>query len=378
MKKENFKFVGGKSKRAVAVILTLGLCLTMGIGLAGCGSSSKETVSVYSFGDYIDPELIEEFEDETGIKVVYSTFDTNEELYPVIKNNGGDYDVICASDYMISKLSEENLLSKLDKKEIPNIENLLPEYMAQLESFDPNKEYAIPHTWGTMGIMYNKKAVGDKKIESWGDLWSEDFKGKIVMPDSMRDTMGIGLKKNGHSLNSMDVHQLLAAQYDLTQQKPLVYKYVNDSARDLIIGGSADLAVVWSGEYLYSKAENKDLEFVVPKEGSEEFIDAWAITAKGKNQKNANKWINFMLSKKAAIDNFKYLTYTIPNKFVKDDIENLIKDMDKEAYDGKDILKENGVIFPSTDVLERCEILKNLGPEGDDLYTNTWKKFKAD
>ncbi|XVG95598.1 PotD/PotF family extracellular solute-binding protein [Eubacteriales bacterium KG127] len=367
-----------KSKRVVAIVFTLGICLIMGIGLTGCGSKSKETVSIYAFGDYIAPDLIKEFEDETGIKVVYSTFDTNEELYPVIKNNGEDYDVICASDYMISKLREENLLSKLDKKEIPNMRNLLPEYMDKLDSVDPDKEYAVPHTWGTMGIMYNTKAAGDKKIDKWSDLWSEDFKGKIVMPDSMRDTMGIALKKNGHSLNSMDVHQLLAAQYDLTQQKPLVYKYVNDSARDLIIGESADLAVVWSGEYLYSKAENKNLEFVVPKEGSEEFIDAWAITSKSKNRKNANKWINFMLSKKAAMDNFKYLTYTIPNKYVKENVNDLIKDLDKEAYDGKGILKENGVIFPSTDVLERCEILKNLGPEGDDLYTNTWKNFKAD
>ena len=119
------------------------------------------------------------------------------------------------------------------------------------------------------------------------------------------------------------------------------------------------------------------MEFVVPKEGSEEFIDAWAITAKGKNQENANKWINYMLSKKAAITNFNYLTYTIPNKYVYDNIDELIQDFDKEAYGGRGVIKENQIVFPSDDVLKRCELLRNLGPDGDDLYTDIWKKFKA-
>lgn len=362
----------------ILVILTMVLCVFSAFALSACGNKTGEKVSVYCFGDYIDPILIRDFEKETGIKVVYSTFDTNEELYPVIKNNGADYDVICASDYMIEKLRKEGHLSELDKEEIPNLKNVLPEFMKKVEVFDPNNKYAVPHTWGTMGIMYNKKSLGKgDSIESWDDLWKGKYKGKVVMPDSMRDAIGIGLKRNGYSLNTKDVHQLLAAQYDMIQQKPLVYKYVNDSARDLIIGGSADLAVVWNGEFLYSKAENKNIDFVVPNEGSEEFIDAWAITAKGRNKKNANKWINFMLSKKASIANFNYLTYTIPNKYVYDNIDKLIGELDEQVYNGKGIIKNNGVIFPSNEVLERCEMLRDLGPDGDDLYTDIWKKFKA-
>lgn len=367
-----------KFSKIVALGLICFVCMGMSLLLTGCGNKTGETVSVYCFGDYIDPLLIRDFEKETGIKVVYSTFDTNEELYPVIKNNGADYDVICASDYMIEKLREEGYLAELDKTLIPNLKNILPNYMVKAESYDPGGKFSVPHTWGTMGIMYNRKTIGKgEKIDSWNDLWKKKYRGKIVMPDSMRDTIGIGLKKNGYSINTVDVHQLLAAQYDLKEQKPYVYKYVNDSARDLIIGESADLAVVWNGEYLYSKVEKKDVEFVVPKEGSEEFIDAWAITAKGKNKENANKWINFMLSKKAAITNFNYLTYTIPNKFVYDNIDELVKNFDEQAYGGKGIIKENKIVFPSDDVLKRCEILRNLGTEGDDLYTDIWKKFKA-
>ncbi|MCI5698041.1 MAG: ABC transporter substrate-binding protein [Clostridiales bacterium] len=368
-----------KIPKFISVVVVMAICVAGGLAIGGCGNKTDEKVSIYCFGDYIDPILIRDFEKETGIKVVYSTFDTNEELYPVIKNNGADYDVICASDYMIEKLREEGHLDKLDKSEIPNLKNVLPEFMKKVEVFDPEQEYAVPHTWGTMGIMYNKKTLGkDVKIDSWSDLWQKKYKGRIVMPDSMRDTIGIGLKKNGYSLNTVDVHQLLAAQYDLIQQKPLVYKYVNDSARDLIIGGSADLAVVWNGEFLYSKAENKNVDFVVPKEGSEEFIDAWAVTAKGKNKKNANAWINFMLSKKAAIANFNYLTYTIPNKYVYDNMDQLVAELDEQAYNGKGVIKNNDVVFPSDEVLERCEILRNLGSDGDDLYTDIWKKFKAD
>ena len=183
------------------------------------------------------------------------------------------------------------------------------------------------------------------------------------MPDSMRDTLAIALKAKGYSLNTTDEKQIAEASRYLTEQKPLVYKYANDSARDIILGGSADIAVIWNGEVLYCQEENPDLAYVVPKEGSEDFTDSWAIPTSAKNKENAEKWINFMLDKDVAMTNFDYLTYSIPNISVIDSV--------------RDDAAKMGVLFPEDSVLEKCEALKNLGPAAGDLYTKYWKKFKS-
>lgn len=356
-----------KAKKPVMVVLTLvialifgGILVTSGIS----GGAGKEKVHIYSFGDYIDPELIEEFEEETDITVVMDTFDTNEEMYPVIKNGSVEYDVICASDYMIEKLASENLLSEINKENIPNISNLNSEYMKIAESYDPGNKYSVPHTWGTLGIIYNTETIPEGSITSWNDLWDEQYKGRIVMPDSMRDTLAIALKAKGYSLNTTNESEVKDAADYLTQQKSLVYKYANDSARDLIIGGSTDIAVIWNGEVLYCQDERENLAFVVPEEGSEQFTDAWAIPKSSANVSNAEKWINFMLDKQVAMTNFEYLTYSIPNNAV---IDSVADDKAKMS-----------VLFPEKSVLTLCETLKNLGADGDDLYTKYWKEFKAE
>lgn len=356
----------GKSKKRIMAVLTTLVVFILGgtlflSGVSG-GSSGKE-VHVYCFGDYIDPTLIKEFEKETGIKVVMDTFDTNEEMYPVIKNGSVNYDVICASDYMIDKMTGENLLAEIDYSSIPNIANLDQKYLKVAENFDPGNKYSVPHTWGTLGILYDINKIPEGSITSWNDLWDEKYKGKIVMPDSMRDTLAIALKAKGYSLNTTDEKQIAEASKYLTEQKPLVYKYANDSARDIILGGSADIAVIWNGEVLYCQEENPDLAYVVPKEGSEDFTDSWAIPTSAKNKENAEKWINFMLDKDVAMTNFDYLTYSIPNISVIDSV--------------RDDAAKMGVLFPEDSVLEKCEALKNLGPGADDLYTKYWKKFKS-
>jgi Spermidine/putrescine-binding periplasmic protein len=336
--------------------------------LTGCGSSGGKNgeVHVYTFGDYIDPDLVGEFEDQTGIKVVLDTFDTNEEMYPVIKNNSAQYDVVCMSDYMVEKMIGEKLLAELDYNNIPNIKNIDKSYLKIAESYDPGNKYAVPHTWGTMGIIYNTKKIPEGSITSWNDLWNKKYSGQIVMPDSMRDTMAIALKAKGYSLNSTDEKQIKEATQYLIAQKPLVYKYANDSARDLILGGSCDIAVIWSGEVYYCKKTNTDLAYVVPKEGSEEFEDSWVVTKTAKNKENAEKWINFMCDKKTAMKNFEYLTYSIPNVSVIDKVKN---EKDQAMMD---------VLFPKEAVLKNCEALKSLGAENDDMYTKYWNQFKGE
>ncbi|MDY6037790.1 MAG: ABC transporter substrate-binding protein [Eubacterium sp.] len=351
------------------VVISLFFLLGALLMLTGCQSDSSsekadsKTLKVYNFGDYLDPDLVERFEEEYGIKVVIDSFDTNEEMYPVISKGTVKYDVICASDYMIQKLIEEKLLAKLDYDNLPNLKNIEPKYMEIASKFDKNNEYAIPHTWGTLGIIYNTKKIKKGEITSWNDLWNKKYDQQIVMPDSMRDTFAIALKAKGYSLNTKNEKELEEAIRYLEEQKPLVYKYANDSARDLAIGESTDIAVVWNGEVLYSQEENENLEFVIPKEGSEEFMDLWAIPKNAENKTNAEKWMDFMMRRDVALKNYEYLTYSIPNKEV---IKSVGEDEEVKKY-----------IFPDEKILERCEPLESLGYKYDDIYNKYWKQFKS-
>lgn len=352
-------------KRIVLMLLIFALCL----GLAACGGKGEEkennskVLKVYSLGDYFDPALIDEFEKETGIKVILDNFDTNEEMYPVISKGTVRYDVICASDYMIERLLKKKLLAKLDYANFPNFENIDQRYMQIASKFDKNNEYAVPHTWGVLGVMYNTKKVREGEIKSWNDLLKKKYDQQIVMPDSVRDNFAIALKARGYSINTKKESELKEATKFLQDQSPLVYKYSNDAARDLAIGGSTDIAIVWNGEVLYSREENSDLDFVVPKEGSEEFLDMWAIPANAEHKKNAEKWIDFMMRKDTALKNYEYLTYTIPNKAV---IEKVSKDTESKKY-----------IFPDESIISKCESLTDLGTKYDDMYNKYWKKFKS-
>ena len=341
----------------MAVVVTVGL-------MAGCGGNTggekgqNGQVYVYCFGDYFDPELEYEFEEKTGYDVIIDYFDTNEELYPVIKNNTAQYDVICASDYMIAKLIDEGLLSEINYDNVPNASNIAENVKPSFEEFDPGMKYSLPHTWGTYGIMYNKSMVNGADIDSWTDLWDEKYAEQIVMPDSMREMYMIAGKILGYSMNTTDEKEVTEMTDLLLKQKPLVYKLANDSARELMIGESAALAVITSGEVLYSQELNENIDFVIPKEGTEVWTDCWAVTANVTNKEGGEAWINFMLDGDVAEDNFEYLTYAIPNTQIAD-------------------LTDNPVLNPSAEVLAKCETLKNLGAEADDMYSRYWKEYKS-
>lgn len=352
--------MGPKKMIAMALILVLGLGFTAKFTLSGgvsAAEDSKGELYIYNFGDYIDPDLIAMFEEETGYTVIMDYFDTNEEMYPVIKNRTAQYDVICASDYMINKMVSEDLLNTIDFRYIPNIEYLQENVRSFVEEFDPGMKHCVPHTWGTYGILYNTTMV-EEAPESWTVLWDEAWSQQIMMPNSIREGYMIAAKILGYSMNTTDESQLKEMTDLLIRQKPLVYSYANDNARDLMVGESAAMAVIASGDVLYAQEENEDLDFVVPKEGTEVWTDCWAIPAGTTNQEGAQEWINFMLRGDVARMNFEYLTYAIPNTEILD-------------------LTDNPILNPSDEILSRCETLKNLGPEADDMYSKYWKIFKS-
>ena len=350
-------------KKAVLAML-LACILTASVILPGCRSGVNGEVYVYSYGDYFDPMVAEDFEAETGIRVIIDTYDTAEEMYTVLENNATTYDCICTSDYMIERMISNDMLADLNYDNIPEIGNIGDIYLEKTEVFDPGHVHSVPYQAGVAGILYNTKMVGDTEIDSWEDLWDEKFADQMVMPDSVRDAFMIALRKLGYSINATDEKEIKAAADELKAQKPLVYKYANDSARDLLADGSAAVGVVWNGEYAYTKDLNEDVEFVVPKEGSEFFIDSWVIPKEAINKEHAEAWINYLCKAEVAAKNFDYLYYTTPNEAALDIIE------------AEEALAEEA-IFPSEETLSRCESLHMLDNSVTDLYSKYWKEVKS-
>ena len=327
------------------------------------GSVSEEQVIVYNWGEYIDPDVLDIFEEETGIQVIYEEYETNEIMYPKILSGAIAYDVVCPSDYMIQRMRENGLLSKLNLDNIPNLKNIDPAYLTQSQSFDPDNEYSVPYCVGTVGILYNKNMI-DEPVDSWNILWDKKYKDRILMQDSVRDAFAVALKRKGYSLNSVEVDELIQAKDDLVAQKPLVQAYVVDQVRDKMIGNEAALGVIYSGEALYTQRENPALEYVIPKEGSNIWIDSWVIPSNAKNKENAEKFINFLCRPDIALMNFEYITYATPNAAARALIED-------------ESIRNSETLFPSDEDLARCETFRFLGDEADSYYNELWNKVKS-
>jgi len=335
-------------------------------------ASHTNELYVYNWGDYIDDEVVEMFEEETGIKVTYDMFETNEEMYPVIEAGAVTYDVVCPSDYMIQKMIENDMLAEVDFANVPNISQINPEYMEMSQAFDPENRYSVPYCWGTVGILYNTKRLeelGVEPPESWMDLWDPALQGEILMQDSVRDAFMVALKGLGYSMNTTDEGELQEAKELLIAQKPLVQAYVIDQVRDKMIGGEAAVGVIYSGEMLYIQEEVENLgldyslEYVVPKEGTNLWIDSWVIPKNAKNKENAEKWMDFLCRPDIALRNFEYITYSTPNQGAFDLLEPEIQ--------------ENKAVFPDVDKLENSEVYRYLGDEEEGIYNALWKEVKS-
>lgn len=348
-------------KRFISLVLAVVLSAAM---LCACGAKDENTVYVYNWGEYIDPEVITMFEEETGIKVVYDEFETNEVMYPKVEAGASVYDVICPSDYMIQKMLDNDMLAEINWDNVPNAKaNIGAQYFEQSKGFDPENKYSVPYCWGTVGILYNKTMVNGP-IDSWNVLWDEQYKDNILMQDSVRDAFMVSLKRNGNSMNSVDEAELEAAKNELITQKPLVQAYVVDQVRDKMIGDEAAIGVIYSGEAIYTQRENPNLEYVIPKEGTNVWIDSWVIPKNCQNKENAEKWIDFMCRPDIALLNFDYITYSTPN----DSARELIEDED---------IKNSSIAFPDLTQYNNLETFSYLGEEADLLYNNLWEEIKA-
>lgn len=341
--------------------MALGLMLVMLFSLlTGCGSSeAKKSLYVYNWGDYIDESVIGEFEKEYGIKVIYETFATNEDMYVKIKQGGTKYDVAIPSDYMIEKMIKEDLLEPIDLSKITTFGDIGSEYKDL--PFDKGNQYSVPYLWGTVGIIYNKTMVTDP-VDSWDMLWNEKYKGEIIMLDSQRDALAVSLKRLGYSLNSRNEDELAKAKEALIEQKGMLLAYAGDNLKDMMISGEGSMAVCWSGDAMYMMSENPDLAYALPKEGSNLWFDNMVIPKGAENVEEAHLFIDFMNRAEIAKRNVEYIGYSTPNNKAK-------ALLDPE-------ISGNASAYPDIKTLSNFEVFLDPG-DYIEKYNQIWTEVKS-
>ncbi|HEL2737807.1 TPA: ABC transporter substrate-binding protein [Streptococcus suis] len=320
---------------------------------------TTDKLVIYNWGDYIDPELLEEFTAETGIQVDYQTFDSNESMYTKIKQGGTTYDLTIPSEYMISKMTEENMLIKLDKSKIEGLENIDPQFMGL--SFDKNNDYSIPYFWGTLGIVYNEAMV-ENPPQEWEDLWSEEYRDNIMLIDGVREVMGFGLQSLGHSLNSKNPAEIEKAAEHLYNLTPNVKAIVADEIKGYMIQDAAAIAVSFSGEASEMLDGNENLHYVVPSKGSNLWFDNMVIPKTAKNLEGAYAFMSFMLRPENALRNAEYVGYSTPIPAAK-------AMLDEETQNDESF-------YPSEETMKRMEVYDNLGQEMLGMYNDLYLQFK--
>lgn len=342
-------------RRFFSIVLSLLLVLSVLPVLA------EEVVNVYNWEDYINQKAIEMFQEETGIKVNYMNFTTNEDMMVQVRATPAAFDVVFPSDYCVERLIAENLLEELNFDNVPLAKENTLDWL-QTPSYDKEGKYSVPFMWGTVGILYNTKMV-DEPVDSWGLLWDQKYNNNVFMLDSIRDTLGLALKYCGFSMNTRDPIEIETAKQKLIEQKTsgMVKAYQVDETKDKMVANEAALAVVWSGDAQYAIDLNPDLAYSVPKEGSNVWVDAMVVPKGARNKENAEKFINFMCRPDIAKLNCEQIRYSSPNKAA-------IELMGSEYSDNK-------VMNPDQADIDNCEFFNDI-QDFIQFYSEVWLEIK--
>ena len=355
-------------RRGAAV--ALGAAFVVSVTVLTSATNSQPVVNVCSWGEYIDEDLITQFEEETGIVVNYQTAESNEALYSLLKSGAGDYDVIVPSDYMISQLIEEDMLAELDYGNIPNFD-LISDRFKNLP-YDPENKYTVPYAWGTVGIIYNTTMV-DEPITSWGAMFDTQYAGNVLMFRNSRDAIATALLYLGYSLNTTDEGELREAYQLLADAKKngVYQSFVMDEIYQKLEGGNAAIGAYYAGDYLTMLENNEDLAFVIPEEGSNWFMDAMCVLKDAPHKEEAEAWINFIASTDANLANMDYIWYASPNEEALEEYpayyeECYEEELDPEIYE---------IMAAPQEVLDRCEAYLVLPAETRALYNALWTEL---
>ncbi len=341
-------------------LFALTLALLMALSLLPVAQAQTKVVNVFNWEDYINPDAIALFEEETGIKVNYMRFTTNEDMMVQVRTNPAAFDVVFPSDYAIERFVKEDLLMPLDKSLVPNAVNTVD--WLENPSYDEGAVYSVPYMWGTVGILYDSTRVNGP-IDSWGALFGEEYKGEVFMLDSIRDSLGLALKYLGYSMNTRNPAELQAATQLLIKQKEdkVVKAYQVDETKDKMVAGEAIMGVVWSGDAQYAINLNENLAYVVPKEGSNIWVDGMVVPKAAKNPENAHAFIDFLCRPDVAQMNAEYIEYSSPNQAAIDLM-------------GEDYLN-NPNLNPPQEIIDNCEFFHDI-QDYITIYNTLWAQVK--
>lgn len=318
-------------------------------------------LNILNWGEYIDPELITLFEQETGVKVTYSEMTSNEDMLIKLSSSDSIYDLCFPSEYIIEQMIASDMLQPLDMSKIPNSKNIAADKLKITDTFDPGNKYSLPYMWGTVGILYNTTMVDEQTASSWNALWNESYSGKIWMYDSVRDSLGVSLLRLGYDLNTRNEDEVAAARDELIKQRPLLAGYGTDNMRDEMINGNAAMCLIYSGDALMCMDSNEDLAFSVPMEGSNVWFDNVVIPKNATNIEAAHAFINFLNDGQIAMRNTEYIYYSTPNQAAMDRLDTFYT--------------ENETYNPTEETLERCSVFHDLG-DFIEVFNDAWKQVK--
>ena len=352
-------------KKIISLLSVLVFGITPILSFTGCGSDAEatDTLVVLNYGKYIEADVLKRFQKETGIKVKYEEYESVEDMYAKYKAGSINYDVICTSDYMIETLRQEGELIPIDYNSLPNYKNIDQDIIDSSAAFDPTHKYTVPYFYGTVGILYNTNMVDEDTVSSWDCLWDPAYKNRIVMINSQRDAFMVAQKKLGYSINTTDKKELDDTFNLLCDEKKYIYAYLQDETYECMISEDAAMAVCYSGEAAMGMEYNEDLDYTVPDEGGNLWIDSWFVPRTCKHYDAAMKWIDFMCEEEAATENFEYVWYATPNTKV-------------AAHEDEETLADE-TVFPTKETLSRCDLYEAYDDKTLDYTTTLWKKLKA-
>lgn len=346
-------------KRLFAImVMTVCLVGLAQFALAASQKGSGEVV-VYNWSDYIPEELLKEFEQETGIKVVYSTYESNEAMLAKLKLlKGKTYDVVCPSTYFIPQMIADGLLAELDHSKLPNFKLMDPRLIHH--AFDPQNKYSVPYMWGTCGLIVNTKYVKGAKVDSWKDMLRPEFKNRVMLSDDPRDTIGIALMAFGYSPNSKNEAEIKKAFDFLHKLRPSVRVFDVTASKRAMVNEETYIGIIWNGDAELAIQENPDLEFVYPREGVVMWADNFAITSGAANLENAHIFLNYMMRPEVALRCLEEYGYSTPNL-------KALEMMD-------DDMRKNVILNPTNKELKGAVMLDNLG-DAQRVYNQFWEKL---
>lgn len=344
---------------SIACVVSMTACGRPGAGIA----KSSKTITVLNYGKYFDEEALKQFEEETGITVKYEEYESPEEMYTKYKAGSIDYDVICSSEYMVQKLILEEEVLEMDYPSLSNYSHLDPAILDLCSSYDASHTYSLPYFYGTLGLLYDTTRIDKSVVSSWDCLWDPTFEDEIIMENSVRDTFAPALISLGYSINATSESYLREALEKLKKQRNdgIVYAYYVDETADAMIGEEAAIALCYSGEAALAMAENENLSYAIPEEGSNLWIDSWFVPKTCKNKDAAMKFLDFTLRDDIAEKNFEYVLYSSP-------ILSVVEGMAEEY-------KNDPSICPPTEAVKNCEIYVALTDEDSALYNTLWQEL---